>query len=194
MPLSKKHLELDGIAELGQFFIEKGTSREYAKNELFIHRGQNLNYIGFIVKGGFRYLGYSSEGKEQILGYSFENDFVVDYATFQIQKPPAIDAQSIKDSTVLVLTYDEFNAFYENCGIHNLRSKVAETLLYDVSTRLLSMYCDSPEERYTKLIARYPDILTRVSLKEIASLIKVTPETLSRIRKKLRSLDLNQEF
>jgi len=191
MPLSKKHLELDGIAELGQFFIEKGTSREYAKNELFIHRGQNLNYIGFIVKGGFRYLGYSSEGKEQILGYSFENDFVVDYATFQIQKPPAIDAQSIKDSTVLVLTYDEFNAFYENCGIHNLRSKVAETLLYDVSTRLLSMYCDSPEERYTKLIARYPDILTRVSLKEIASLIKITPETLSRIRKKLRSLDLN---
>lgn len=156
MPFSKKHLELDGIAELKQFFIEKGTSREYAKNEFFIHRGQNLNDIGFIVNGGFRYLGYSSEGKEQILGYSFENDFVVDYATFQIQKPPAIDAQSIKNSTVLILTYGELHAFYESCGIHNLRSSVAETLLYDVSTRLLSMYCDSPEERYTKLLDRYP--------------------------------------
>lgn len=194
MPLSKKHLELDGIAELRQFFIEKGTSREYAKNEFFIHRGQNLTYIGFILKGGFRYLGYSSEGKEQILGYSFENDFVVDYATFQIQKPPAIDAQSIKGSTVLVLNYDEFNAFYENYRIYNLRSSVAETLLYDISTRLLSMYCDSPEERYTKLLARHPDILTLVSIKEIASLIKVAPETLSRIRKKLRSLDLDQAF
>jgi Mn-dependent DtxR family transcriptional regulator len=65
---------------------------------------------------------------------------------------------------------------------------VAEALLNDVSTRLLSMYCDSPKERYTKLIARYPDILTLVSLKEIASLIKVTPETLSRIRRKLKPL------
>lgn len=62
---------------------------------------------------------------------------------------------------------------------------MAETLLNDVSARLLSMYCDSPEERYTKLINRYPDIVNLVSLKEIASLIKVAPETLSRIRRKL---------
>ncbi len=187
-------MELDGIAELRQFFIEKGAAKEYAKNEFFIRRNQNHNQIGFILEGGFRFLGYSSEGKEQIVGYSFENDFVVDYATFQVQKLPVIDAQSIKNSTILVLTYDEFNAFYDNCGIPNFRSKVAETLLNDFGSRLLSMYCDSPAERYTRLIHRYPDILNLVSLKEIASLIKTTPETLSRIRKKLRSLDLNQEF
>ena len=62
---------------------------------------------------------------------------------------------------------------------------MAEPLLNDVSTRLLSMYCDSPEECYTKLINRYPDIVNLISLKEIASLIKVAPETLSRIRRKL---------
>ncbi len=186
-------MEIDGIAELRQFFIDKGTLKKYRKKEFFICRGQNHNHIGFIVKGGFRYLGYTSDGKDQIVGYSFEDDFVVDYATFQIQEPPAIDAQSIGNSTVLVITYNEFNAFFENCNIPNLRGKVAEALLNDVSTRLLSMYCDSPGERYVKLIDRHPDILTLVSLKEIASLIKVTPETLSRIRRKLKSLDLNQE-
>lgn len=194
MYVMKKHMELDGIAELRKFFIEKGAAKEYMKNDFFIRRGQNHNHIGFILEGGFRYLGYSSEGKEQIVGYSFENDFVVDYATFQIQKPPVIDAQSIKNSKVRVLTYDQFNTFYEHCGIPNFRSKVAETLLNDFGSRLLSMYCDSPEERYTKLIGRYPEILDLVSLKEIASLIKITPETLSRIRKKLRPLDLDQEF
>jgi CRP-like cAMP-binding protein len=194
MPVLKKYMELDGIAELRQFFIDKGIAKEYGKNEFFIRRRQNQNYVGFVLEGGFRYLGYTSEGKDQILGYSFENDFVVDYATFQVQKPPVIDAQSIRSSTVLLLTYEEFNTFFENCNMINFRSKVAESLLNDISTRLLSMYCDSPEERYTKLIDRYPDILTLVSLKEIASLIKITPETLSRIRKKLRLLDLNQEF
>jgi len=181
-------MELEGIVGIRQFFEAEGILKECAKNEFFIRRGQRHNHIAFILEGGFRYLGYSSDGKEQIVGYSFENDFVVDYATFQIQEPPVIDAQSIKNSTILIIAYNEFNAFFENCGIPNFRGKVAEALLNDVSTRLLSMYCDSPEERYTKLITRYPDILNLVNLKEIASLIKVTPETLSRIRRKLKPL------
>ncbi len=185
MSILKKHMELEGIAELRQFFITKDTTREYGKNEFFMQRGQKHNHVGFILKGGFRYLGYTSEGKEQIVGYSFENDFVVSYSSFQIQQPSIIDAQAIRNSTVLLLTYEELNDFYDNCGIINFRSKIAETLLNDSSDRLLSLYCDSPEERYQKLIERYPDILNLVSLKEIASLIKITPETLSRIRRRL---------
>lgn len=178
-------MKLDGIAELRQFFTEKGLIKEFEKNDFFIHRGQSHNPIGFILKGGFKYIGYSTDGKEQIVGYSFINDFAADYATFQMQKSPIIDIQSITESKVLFLSYDEFNVFFETCAIPDLRSKIAESLLNDISSRLLSMYCDSPEERYMKLIKRHPDILTLVSLKEIASLIKVAPETLSRIRRKL---------
>jgi len=92
MSILKKHMELEGIAELRQFFITKDTTREYGKNEFFMQRGQKHNHVGFILKGGFRYLGYTSEGKEQIVGYSFENDFVVSYSSFQIQQPSIIDA------------------------------------------------------------------------------------------------------
>lgn len=194
MPFLKKYLELDRIAELRQFFTEKGIIKEFEKNDFFIRRGQSHNPIGFILKGGFKYIGYSTDGKEQIVGYSFENDFAADYATFQMLQSPNIDILAITESTVLVLSYEELNEFFEHCSIPLLRSKIAESLLNDISIRLLSMYCDSPAERYTKLIARYPNILNLVSLKEIASLIKVTPETLSRIRKKLKTLDLNQEF
>lgn len=185
MSILKEHMELEGMTEMREFFMEKGTRKEYGKNEFFVQRGQKCNDVGFIIKGGFRYLGYTSDGKEQIVGYSFKNDFVVDYATFQIQKPATIDAKAIKNSTVLLLSYNELNSFYDNCGVTNFRSKVAETLLNDIGEKLLSLYCDSPEERYTNLIDRYPDILNLVSLKEIASLIKITPETLSRIRRKL---------
>ena len=194
MPILKKYMELDGIAELRQFFTAKDSIKEYGKNEFFVQRGQKHNHIGFILKGGFRYLGNTSDGKEQIVGYSFENDFVVSYSSFQIQQRSVIDAQAISNSSVLLITYEELNAFYDKCGFINFRSKVAETLLNDISIRLLSLYCDSPEERYVKLIDHYPDILNLVSLKEIASLIKITPETLSRIRKKLKTIDLNQDF
>jgi CRP-like cAMP-binding protein len=185
MPLLKKYLELDGIEELRQVFIKKGITKEFKKNDFLVRRGQNHNPIGFILKGGFRYIGYSTDGKEQIVGYSFENDFAADYATFQMQQSPVIDVLAITECTVAILTYDELNEFFENCPIPLLRSQIAESLLNDIGMRLLSMYCDSPEERYTKLISRYPEILNMVNLKEIASLIKVTPETLSRIRRKL---------
>jgi len=145
-------MDLDGIPELRQFFIEKGTKKEYRKNEFFVRLGQNHHFAGFILKGGFRYIGYTSEGKEQIIGYSFENDFVASYSSLQIQQPSIIDAQAVGKSTVLLLTYEELDAFYDNCGITNFRSKVAETLLNDSSNRLLSLYCDSQEERYLKLI------------------------------------------
>ncbi len=185
MPLQKKYLELDGVEELRQVFKEKGTTKEFKKNDFFIRRGQSHNPIGFILNGGFKYLGYSTDGKEQIIGYSFENDFAADYATFQMQQTPVIDVLAITESTVSVISYNELNEFFEGCSIPALRSKIAESLLNNIGIRLLSMYCDSPEERYTKLISHYPEILNMVSLKEIASLIKVAPETLSRIRRKL---------
>ena len=185
MSVFNKYLNLDGIAELRQFFVEKGVTQEYLKNEFFMQQGQKQNYVGFILKGGFRYVRYTSDGTEQIVGYSFENDFVVDYGAFQVREPSFIGGQAIKHSTVLRATYDELNDFYDHSHSLNLRGRIAETLFEDIYGRLLSLYCDSPEERYQKLIKHYPDILNLVSLKEIASLIKMTPETLSRIRKKL---------
>ena len=181
----KNYMSLEGIEELKNFISEYGILKQYSKNDFFIRKGHSFNHIGFIIKGGFKYLGYSSDGREQILGYSFESDFVADYPTFQTMQPPVIDIQSITNSTVKTVSHDELNSFFEHCEVVDLRSKIAESLLSDLGSRLLSMYCDMPEERYIKLIKRYPDILTLVSLKEIASLIKVTPETLSRIRKKL---------
>jgi len=185
MPILNKYLDLDGIDELRQFFIEKGSPHEFRKDEFFMQQGQMQNYVGFISKGGFRYVRFTSAGTEQIVGYSFENDLVVDYGAFQVREPALIGGQAIKRSTVLRVTYDELNAFYDQCSSPNLRGRISETFFEDIYGRLLSLYCDSPEKRYIRLIERYPEILNQVRLKEIASLIKTTPETLSRIRKKL---------
>lgn len=50
---------------------------------------------------------------------------------------------------------------------------------------VLETYCDTPEQRYVKLMQRCPNLKEKVPLKEIASFLGVTPETVSHIRKKL---------
>jgi cAMP-binding proteins - catabolite gene activator and regulatory subunit of cAMP-dependent protein kinases len=185
MAVLNKYLDLEEIPEIKEFFFKRGELKMYRKNEFFIKQGQKSESIGFITEGSFRYLRSTSEGREQIVGYSFENDFVADYAALQTGTNSVIDARAIKDSTVLVLYRKDVNYFFNNCSDKSLGQKIAEVFLADIYSRLLSLYCETPEERYTNLVRNYPQILNQVSLKEIASFIKVTPETLSRIRKKI---------
>lgn len=188
MKVFNEYLNLDGISKIKQLFLDNGVVEEYKKNSFFIHQGQPLKRIGFIPQGAFRYLRYTPLGKEQIVGYSFQNDFVTSYPAFQRQTLSVVSAQAIRNSTIYVLTHDDLNTFFKDDDTDNLRAQIAETFLSDIYGRMISLYCDTPEERYLQLLDRYPKIINEVSLKEIASIIKVTPETLSRIRKKISSL------
>lgn len=188
MKVFNEYLSLEGISKIKQLFLENGIIEEYKKNSFFIHQGQLQKKIAFVPKGAFRYLRYTPQGKEQIVGYSFENDFVTSYAAFRRQTPSVTSAQAIRDSVVYVLTDDDINHYFENGDPDNLRAQVAETFLSDIYGRMISLYCDTPEERYLRLLERYPQIINEVCLKEIASFIKIAPETLSRIRKKLITL------
>ena len=62
---------------------------------------------------------------------------------------------------------------------------VAEQRFVMAYRRLLDRYCCTPEERDVELMRQYPDQQDRRPLKEIASFIGVTPETVSAIRRKL---------
>ncbi len=184
-----KYLELEGVDLARQWFLETGIRKEIKKNSYFFREGDAKHYAGFIESGSFRYLKSNNKSiQDQIVGYSFDNDFVTDYGAFQMQEKAQVSAQAIKDSIVWVVSYEKLNHFYDICELKNLRANLSELLLSDIYGRLLSFYVDSPEERYFNLISRFPEILNLVSLKEIASFIKVTPETLSRIRSKMKML------
>lgn len=182
-----KYLNLSGIQEGRDFLKQYGRKTEIAKDDFFSHQGEIARYVGYIEKGGFRYLSYTSAGKPQIVGYSFKDDFVADYSSFQNQTKSVVDILAIEDCVIYTITRSELDQFYEKHHDIHLRSKFAETIFADIYTRLISLYCDTPQERYLKLLEQHPEMLNMVSLKEIASFIRVTPETLSRIRKNIVS-------
>ncbi|MBP2690720.1 MAG: hypothetical protein J6B44_02715 [Muribaculaceae bacterium] len=64
--------------------------------------------------------------------------------------------------------------------VHSTTREVFSTV-YD---RLVDLYSKTPQQRYDELINRDPDLFELFSLKDIASLLNVTPTHLSRLRKK----------
>ena len=97
-----------------------------------------------------------------------------------------VNIQATTESVVYVVSLSDYLE-YLNTGPEEqrFRHKAAEALFEMVYMRLLESYCDTPEQRYVKLMQRCPNLKEKVPLKEIASFLGVTPETVSHIRKKL---------
>lgn len=174
------------FTEFREVFIEKGQIRHYKKNEYFLHKGDRHIYIGFILIGTFRYSCVDSNGNEHIVAYNFENEPLGNYSAFQKKEVAILDVQAVTDSTVYLLSHSDVNEYYNSSLETQQKGRIlAEELLYVAWNNIISAYQDTPEERYRKLLKRCPNLPNLITLKELASYIMITPETLSRIRKRI---------
>ena len=169
-----------------EIFIEKGKIRHYKKNEYFLHKGDKHTYIGFIIEGTFRYTCIDNNGNEHVVAYNFPNEPLGNYSVFQKKESAIVDIQAVTDSTVYVLSHSDVNEFYNsNMEAQQQGRILAEELLYVAWNNIISAYKDTPEKRYRELLQRCPNLPNLITLKELASYIMVTPETLSLIRKRI---------
>lgn len=142
---------------------------------------------GWVDKGYFRYIYIGEDGREHIVGYSFTGEFVCDYSSFMKQGLALVSIQAINDCLVHTLPYNDIISFLEtNSDTQRFGRQMSETMFSDIYKRLLGFYCSTPEQRYSELMQRCPNLKEKISLREIASFLGVTPETVSHIRRRLR--------
>lgn len=171
---------------LKRFFREEGRPCVLAKREYFVRQGERARVVGYVDEGIFRLTRTDAGGNEHVVGYSFRDSFVAEYSSCLCGRPALADVQAVVESRVYVVPYEVLCRFWERSPEHlRLRARVAEQLFVMAYRRLTDSYCCTPEERYVDLMRRYPALKEHRPLKEIASFIGVTPETVSAIRRKL---------
>ena len=164
----------------------KGNYRLIVKEIFLSVSMKKKRFAGWVEDGTFQYTHIDEEGEEHIVGYSFTNEYVCDYSSFMKGSLSLVSIQAITDCSVYEISHHDMIEYWEtNMEAQRFGRCVAENLYEMVYERLLDSYC-SPEIRYKRLMERCPNLKEAVPLKNIASFLGVTPETVSHIRQKLR--------
>lgn len=180
------YLNFWDFSELAQLFREKGSVYSFKRKEYFVRQQGRSLYAGWIAKGVFEYSKIADDGKIHTVGFAFADEFVCDYLSLVNKSLSVVNIQAMTDCTVYLIPRQELIAYLDaNMVTQYFGRKIAESLYEMVYSRLLEAYCDTPEDSYRKLMNRCPDLKEQVSLRKIASFLRVTPETISHIRKKI---------
>ena len=156
------------------------------KGEHFQMQGCSARYMGYIDSGKFRYYKVDKEGNERTLWFNKSFPFIGDYHSFLKRTNAELCIQAMEDYEIILFNYEQMMELFDtNIDTQKLRTTIAERSMFGWRNIALALYFDTAEERYIELLKDFPDIEKEISLKHIASTLGISPETLSRIRKKL---------
>ena len=182
---------LDQIAAISSsdwdFFNSKLRRRIIKKKAVFLKLDEIENHISFIESGVVRlYIPKENPEKEITFGFSFKDQFISAYDSFLTRKPSAYQLQTLSETTILSINYNDLQEVYKTTQIGNLIGRLtAEGLFLIKSKREQNLLNLTAEERYIRLFKERPELLKIIPLKYISSYIGVTAQALSRIRKRI---------
>ncbi len=174
------------LSVLNEYCVNNGRLTQYAKGGYFIKAGEKSRFVGFVDCGYFNYKVHNfSEGKDYITGIAFEGEFVGDYPNCLSGKTSEVTIVAGTSSKVFQLAGEELCKLLDSDGKRVLKQDISDHLFSQVYTQYLDTYRMTTRERYKRLLLRCPEIVQSINLKDIASYLRVTPTTISNIRREI---------
>lgn len=159
--------------------------RTLIADETLLQEGAVCDELAFVAKG-LLVTRSSASARETSCDLFAEGDFATDYVSFLTRAPATVSVVTLEPCEVFTLSQAALNRLYEEWPVvERLGRKIAEQRFIASVQRAGSLLSESPGARYRALGARRPDLLQRVPQYVLARWLGVTPESLSRIRRRL---------
>lgn len=154
------------------------------KNETFLHQGSVNTYVYFVSKGLVRNW-FMRDTKEYIFNFAFDGELTV--FPLDGERYSHVSVTAIEDSVILRISKTEMESlFAKSVELALWGYKIMKAMIHYYTHDYLGVFWMEKKEIYKELLNRYPDMLQRISLKDIAAYINVTPSSLSRIRAEVK--------
>jgi len=183
--LEKQIIETFNFSEEEYKSIEKFFhSKKLKKGEYFLKEGYSARQMGFVEKGILREYLYLND-KEITKWFSTKGNFAVDLTAFLSNHKSRVNYQAVTDTQMLTLSKNDYDKLGDKLPRwHKLEKMFLAKCFSILENRVISHLGLDSEARYSQFFSLYPTLFNQVPLNQLASLLGMTAETLSRIRKK----------
>ena len=153
-----------------------------AKGKLFVKEGEVADYVHYIEKGLVRQF-YFKNNRDLTEHISYEGNIVICLESYLREEPTRLMAETLEPSIIWRIRKGDFYLLSEQMReIELLYHKILEYSLLSSQQKADDLRFETAANRYRLLMKRHPEIIKRAPMIHIASLLQMTPETLSRVR------------
>ena len=155
---------------------------KFSKSELVLGEGEVCTNFYWIVKGMLRQFYYKN-GKEVTEHMATENSMVMCIESLFLEQPSSLQIIALETTIVFAIPRAALEQVaMRSVNIQILYRKILEESLIQSQVEADMLRFASAQDRYARLVKTQPQLVLRAPLVYIASLLQMTPETLSRVR------------
>jgi CRP-like cAMP-binding protein len=166
--------------------LEKHLSiAEHKKGDLLLGQGDHDMAQYFILDGILKRVVSNQEGKEMILRFSKEDDMDTSYAAWRLRTPAPYTIRAVTKARVAQLPMEAWVEFLDKhpSAKDDFEYEVMH-LMSEVMAHTITLHLLDAAGRVQRFLRKHPDLYERVPMKELASHLNLSAETLSRLKQK----------
>ena len=171
-------LSREQIHELADILV----CRKFKKGERILDEGEVCRSMLYLEKGLTRqfYFKYDKDLTEHI---AYEGGVVICLESYLKEEPTRLMIEALEPTIAWDIPKDKIEQLaLKDAEVGVWYRKLFEASLIESQVKADTLRFEPAHERYNKLLQLHPEILKRAPLVYIASLLQMTPETLSRVR------------
>ena len=170
-----------------QDFLKSGKNETFKKNEHLLLQGEISRRVYFLVEGVVRHYVIDNQGNEKTIRLSKENDFFYSSnISFFNGEASYINCQALTPTKLLFWTSEEINELSFNPDFIVFENKKLKEFIIEKHKKEIFSLIKSADERLLEFYESDKSLFNRIPHKIIASYLDMAPETLSRLRAKLK--------
>lgn len=155
--------------------------RTLKKGAILLEKGCVCSSVAYVVSGCLYLYDYDTDLEKNVIDLYTSNDWVLNHKSFTTRKPSEYVIEAFEDCTIYEISMD---AIHKLIAISQSFLQMGK-ILDEANTRISFFDNKStPDEKYEFIVNNKPDLIQKFPQKMIASYLKITPETLSRVRKR----------
>jgi CRP-like cAMP-binding protein len=159
---------------------------DYRKSDPLVRQGDEEMEQFFILEGMLKRVVSNPQGHEMILRFAAETEMDTSYAAWRLRTPVPYSIVAVTKVRTAELPMPLWAEFLERHPDVKLRFEYeVMKLMSEVMAHTITLHLLDAPGRLSRFQRKHSELAGRIPKKELASYLNLTPETLSRLKKKL---------